>query len=80
MFSLASFIIFTLAIGFVQPLTPYCVTKPLNSTSECFYLEQAGQTIHGGALGYLKEATGIGRKKRQAPRRFHLLLSPLLLA
>ncbi|KHN77568.1 Major facilitator superfamily domain-containing protein 6 [Toxocara canis] len=68
MFSLASFIIFTLAIGFVQPLTPYCVTKPVNATSECFYLEQAGQVVHGGALGYLKEAAGIGRKKRQAPQ------------
>uniref|UniRef100_A0A0R3S499 MFS_1_like domain-containing protein n=1 Tax=Elaeophora elaphi TaxID=1147741 RepID=A0A0R3S499_9BILA len=63
-FSLASFIISTLAIGFVQPLTPYCVVKPVNVTTKCFYLEPAGQTIRGGALGYLKKATGIGRKKR----------------
>uniref|UniRef100_A0A0R3R6U4 MFS_1_like domain-containing protein n=1 Tax=Brugia timori TaxID=42155 RepID=A0A0R3R6U4_9BILA len=66
-FSLASFIISTLAIGFVQPLTPYCVVKPVNVTTKCFYLEPAGQTIRGGALGYLKKATGIGRKKRSAP-------------
>ncbi|VDM19191.1 unnamed protein product [Wuchereria bancrofti] len=66
-FSLASFIVSTLAIGFVQPLTPYCVVKPVNVTTKCFYLEPAGQTIRGGALGYLKKATGIGRKKRSAP-------------
>ncbi|EJD75580.1 major facilitator superfamily transporter domain-containing protein 6 [Loa loa] len=63
-FSLASFIVSTLAIGFVQPLTPYCVVKPINVTTKCFYLEPAGQIIQGGALGYLKKATEIGRKKR----------------
>ncbi|VDN06127.1 unnamed protein product [Thelazia callipaeda] len=63
-FSLASFIVSTLAIGFVQPLTPYCVVKPVNATT-CFYLESAGQIVRGGALGYLREATGIGRKKRE---------------
>lgn len=68
MFSLASFIVSILAIGFVQPLTPYCVVKPINSTNGCFYLEQASQIVRGGALGYLKEAAGIGRKKRQASR------------
>ncbi|VDK80702.1 unnamed protein product [Litomosoides sigmodontis] len=65
-FSLASFIVSTLAIGFVQPLTPYCVVKPVNLTTKCLFLEPAGQTIRGGALGYLKKAAGIGRKKRDA--------------
>ena len=27
-------------------------------------LEPAGKIIKGGAIGYIKEATGLGRKKR----------------
>ncbi|KAK0417086.1 hypothetical protein QR680_012826 [Steinernema hermaphroditum] len=67
MFSLASLIVSTLAIGFVQPVTPFCVVLDRNSTGgQCMLLAPAGEVIRGGAIGYLREATGIGRKKREA--------------
>uniref|UniRef100_A0A914E798 Major facilitator superfamily associated domain-containing protein n=1 Tax=Acrobeloides nanus TaxID=290746 RepID=A0A914E798_9BILA len=68
LFSLGAFIVFTLAIGFVQPNTPWCVVLDKNTSAEkCpsqMILEPAGKIIKGGAIGYIKEATGLGRKKR----------------
>uniref|UniRef100_A0A914C6R7 Major facilitator superfamily associated domain-containing protein n=1 Tax=Acrobeloides nanus TaxID=290746 RepID=A0A914C6R7_9BILA len=68
LFSLGAFIVFTLAIGFVQPNTPWCVVLDKNTSVEkCprgMILEPAGKIIKGGAIGYIKEATGLGRKKR----------------
>lgn len=59
-------IVLTLAIGFVQPVTPYCVVLDKNATGdECKLLVPAGAAIRGGALGYLKEAAGFGRRKRR---------------
>uniref|UniRef100_A0A7E4VKI2 MFS_1_like domain-containing protein n=1 Tax=Panagrellus redivivus TaxID=6233 RepID=A0A7E4VKI2_PANRE len=64
LFSLGAFIISTLAIGFVQPTTPFCVVLYKNETSECKLIVGAENIVHGGALGYLKQATGLGRRKR----------------
>lgn len=60
-------VISTLAVGFVQPVTPYCVVLDKNSTGgECKLLVPADEVIRGGALGYLKEAAGFGgRRKRE---------------
>uniref|UniRef100_A0A915EHD5 Major facilitator superfamily associated domain-containing protein n=1 Tax=Ditylenchus dipsaci TaxID=166011 RepID=A0A915EHD5_9BILA len=66
LFSLGAMIIFTLAIGFVQPITPYCVVLDKNDTGgECKLLVPAGEMIRGGALGLLKEAAGFGRRRRR---------------
>ncbi|KAI3415711.1 hypothetical protein GPALN_005300 [Globodera pallida] len=65
LFSLCSMIVFTLAVGFVQPLTPYCVVLDQNSTGgECKFLVPASEIISGGALGYIKKVAGIGRRRR----------------
>ena len=65
MFSLGALIISTLAVGFVQPVTPYCVVLDKNDTGgECKLIIPAEEVVRGGALGYLKEATGLGRRKR----------------
>lgn len=59
-------IVLTLAIGFVQPVTPYCIVLDKNDTgNKCKLLVPAGSAIRGGALGYLKEAAGFGRRKRR---------------
>ncbi|KAK5984778.1 Major facilitator superfamily and Major facilitator superfamily domain [Trichostrongylus colubriformis] len=66
LFSLGSLIVFTLAIGFVQPITPYCVVLvPGGNTSCQMMLVPAGKVIRGGALGMLKEAV-VGRTRREA--------------
>nr|CDJ82706.1 Major facilitator superfamily MFS-1 domain containing protein [Haemonchus contortus] len=66
LFSLGSLIVFTLAIGFVQPITPYCVVLVPEANTSCqMVLVPAGKVIRGGALGMLKEAV-VGRTKRQA--------------
>ncbi|CAI4228913.1 unnamed protein product [Auanema sp. JU1783] len=66
MFSTGSLIVFTLAVGFVQPVTPYCVVLVPERNASCqFVLAPAGKVIRGGALGMLKEAV-VGRNKRQA--------------
>lgn len=66
LFSLGAMIISTLAIGFVQPVTPYCVVLDKNDTGgECKLLVPAGEAIRGGALGYLKEAAGLGRRRKR---------------
>ncbi|KAI6204986.1 hypothetical protein M3Y94_00740700 [Aphelenchoides besseyi] len=65
LFSLASLIVFTLAIGFVQPATPFCVILDRNSTNECKLLVPASEIVRGGALGYLKEAAGLGKRRRR---------------
>uniref|UniRef100_A0AC34PUK8 Major facilitator superfamily associated domain-containing protein n=1 Tax=Panagrolaimus sp. JU765 TaxID=591449 RepID=A0AC34PUK8_9BILA len=70
LFSLGAFIVSTLAIGFVQPITPYCVVLDKNDTGgECKLLVPADKIVRGGALGYLKEATGFGRRKRDTANR-----------
>ncbi|KAK6742762.1 hypothetical protein RB195_010183 [Necator americanus] len=66
LFSLGSLIVFTLAVGFVQPITPYCVVLvPKENTSCQMVLVPAGKVVRGGALGMLKEAV-VGRTKRRA--------------
>ncbi|KAL3093394.1 hypothetical protein niasHS_005908 [Heterodera schachtii] len=63
--SLCSMVVFTLAVGFVQPLTPYCVVLDQNSTGgECKFLVPASEIVRGGALGYIKKVAGIGRRRR----------------
>lgn len=117
LFSLAAMVVFMLAIGFVQPVTPYCVVlaadrnktlarnKAISAAKatvgkggggvpkinpQCtgvrldsalhrflwiffsrtklpgdMWLVPAGEIIRGGALGYLKQAAGFGRRKRE---------------
>ncbi|KAI1718365.1 MFS_1 like family domain-containing protein [Ditylenchus destructor] len=66
LFSLGAMIVFTLAIGFVQPITPFCVVLDKNDTGgECKLLVPASEVVRGGALGYLKEAAGFGRRRRR---------------
>ncbi|KAI6224344.1 MFS domain-containing protein [Aphelenchoides fujianensis] len=66
LFSLASLCVFTLAIGFVQPPTPFCVVLDRNNSGgECKLLVPAGEIIRGGALGFLKEAAGVGKRRRR---------------
>ncbi|EYB91381.1 hypothetical protein Y032_0206g1961 [Ancylostoma ceylanicum] len=66
LFSLGSLIVFTLAVGFVQPITPYCVVLvPEGNTSCQMMLVPAGKVVRGGALGMLKEAV-VGRTRRRA--------------
>ncbi|CEF68037.1 Major facilitator superfamily and Major facilitator superfamily domain, general substrate transporter and Major facilitator superfamily associated domain-containing protein [Strongyloides ratti] len=66
LFSLGSLVISTLAIGFVQPQTPYCVILDKNITKDnCMYLAAAGPAIKGGPLGLIKESVGLGRRKRR---------------
>uniref|UniRef100_A0A914YRZ9 Major facilitator superfamily associated domain-containing protein n=1 Tax=Panagrolaimus superbus TaxID=310955 RepID=A0A914YRZ9_9BILA len=70
MFSLSALIISTLAVGFVQPVTPYCVVLDKNDTGgECKLIIPAEEVVRGGALGYLKEATGLGRRKRDTANK-----------
>lgn len=71
LFSLGSWIVFILAVGFVQPLTPYCVVlvpDSLGGNTSCqMMLVPAGNIIRGGALGMLKEAVvGRTRTRRHA--------------
>lgn len=55
---------FTLAVGFVQPITPYCVVLVPEGNATCqMMLVPAGKIIRGGALGMLKEAV-VGRTRR----------------
>ncbi|VDP05616.1 unnamed protein product [Heligmosomoides polygyrus] len=64
LFSLGSLIVFTLAVGFVQPITPYCVVLVPEGNATCqMMLVPAGKIIRGGALGMLKEAV-VGRTRR----------------
>ncbi|CAJ0579076.1 unnamed protein product, partial [Mesorhabditis spiculigera] len=73
-FSLGSLIVFTLAIGFVQPSTQYCVSimeseageavKPQENDTCISLLTNAGEVIPGGAVGFLKKKIGLGRRKR----------------
>ncbi|KAK6036015.1 hypothetical protein COOONC_26480 [Cooperia oncophora] len=66
LFSLGSLIVFTLAIGFVQPITPYCVVLVPGLNTSCqMMLVPASKVIRGGALGMLKEAV-VGRTRRGA--------------
>ncbi|VDL75744.1 unnamed protein product [Nippostrongylus brasiliensis] len=66
LFSLGSLIVFTLAVGFVQPITPYCVVLVPEENSTCqMMLVPAGRVVRGGALGMLKEAV-VGRTRRRA--------------
>lgn len=66
-------VVFTLAIGFVQPVTPYCVVLDKNDTGgECKLLVSANEIIRGGALGYLKQAAGLGRRKRDTGNREYI--------
>uniref|UniRef100_A0A915N9Y2 Major facilitator superfamily associated domain-containing protein n=1 Tax=Meloidogyne javanica TaxID=6303 RepID=A0A915N9Y2_MELJA len=59
-------IVFTLAVGFVQPLTPYCVVLDKNNTGgECKFLVPASKIIRGGALGYIKKVADIGRRRKR---------------
>uniref|UniRef100_A0A0N5ATI8 MFS domain-containing protein n=1 Tax=Syphacia muris TaxID=451379 RepID=A0A0N5ATI8_9BILA len=55
-FSLVSYILFTWAIGSVQPDTPFCVTKPENS-SGCFKLTEAGEVTHGALFNAMDTLT-----------------------
>ncbi|CAD6197399.1 unnamed protein product [Caenorhabditis auriculariae] len=65
LFSLGSLIVFTLAVGLVQPVTPYCVVYLPEGNRSCrMMLAPAGNVIRGGALGMLKEAV-VGGSKRQ---------------
>uniref|UniRef100_A0AC35TU93 MFS_1_like domain-containing protein n=1 Tax=Rhabditophanes sp. KR3021 TaxID=114890 RepID=A0AC35TU93_9BILA len=68
MFSLGSLVISTLAIGFVQPNTPYCIILDQNATGgeHCMYLAQAGPAVKGGPIGLIKESVGLGRRRRDA--------------
>jgi hypothetical protein len=46
--SLASLCVFTLAIGFVQPATPFCVVLERNNTgAECKMLVTADEIVKG---------------------------------
>ena len=75
LFSIGAFIVSTLAIGFVQPITPYCVVLDKNDTGgECKLIVPADKIVRGGALGYLKEATGFGRKKRDTTGNSRIFL------
>ncbi|CAI5444939.1 unnamed protein product [Caenorhabditis angaria] len=75
LFSLGSLIVFTLAIGLVQPVTPYCIVYVPEGKPSCrTMLAPAGKIIRGGALGMLKAAvvggneagnSGKQRQKRQ---------------
>uniref|UniRef100_A0A914MD32 Major facilitator superfamily associated domain-containing protein n=2 Tax=Meloidogyne incognita TaxID=6306 RepID=A0A914MD32_MELIC len=66
LFSVGSMIVFTLAVGFVQPLTPYCVVLDKNNTGgECKFLVPASKIIRGGALGYIKKVADIGRRRKR---------------
>uniref|UniRef100_A0A158PCI4 MFS domain-containing protein n=1 Tax=Angiostrongylus cantonensis TaxID=6313 RepID=A0A158PCI4_ANGCA len=63
LFSLGSWIVFTLAVGFVQPITPYCVVLVPGGNKSCqMMLVPAGVVVRGGALGMLKEAV-VGRTR-----------------
>ncbi|CAJ0941122.1 unnamed protein product, partial [Mesorhabditis belari] len=78
LFSLGSLIIFTLAIGLVQPITPFCVVlmetedgrpAPPTGNETCVsMLSPPGEVIRGGAIGMLKEVAGLGKKRREARR------------
>ncbi|CAD5234065.1 unnamed protein product [Bursaphelenchus xylophilus] len=66
LFSLGTFIVFTLAVGFVQPATPFCVVLDKNSSGgECKLLRPASEIIRGGAIGFIKQAAGFGRRRRR---------------
>ncbi|VDD88283.1 unnamed protein product [Enterobius vermicularis] len=56
LFSIVSYILFTWAIGSVQPDTPFCVTKPENS-SGCFKLTEAGEVAHGALFNAMDALT-----------------------
>ncbi|CAB3401422.1 unnamed protein product [Caenorhabditis bovis] len=71
LFSLGSLIVFTLAVGLVQPVTPYCIVYMPEGNKTCqTMLAPAGNVIRGGALGMLKAAVvgndGPKRHRRQA--------------
>ncbi|GMT20001.1 hypothetical protein PFISCL1PPCAC_11298, partial [Pristionchus fissidentatus] len=67
LFSLASLIVFTLMIGFVQPQTPMCVVYMPEMNRTCkMALSPAGRVVHGGVLGLVKNSAGLGRNRRQA--------------
>uniref|UniRef100_A0A914NSY7 Major facilitator superfamily associated domain-containing protein n=1 Tax=Meloidogyne incognita TaxID=6306 RepID=A0A914NSY7_MELIC len=52
LFSVGSMIVFTLAVGFVQPLTPYCVVLDKNNTGgECKFLVPASKIIRVADIG-----------------------------
>lgn len=79
LFALGALVAFTLAIGFVQPATPFCVVLDKNSTGgECKLLRPASEIIRGGAIGFIKQAAGFGRRRRRdVPNRecgVHVLL------
>ncbi|CAI2348949.1 unnamed protein product [Caenorhabditis sp. 36 PRJEB53466] len=71
LFSLGSLVVFTLAVGLVQPVTPYCIvyneSSEGNKTCQTM-LAPAGKVIRGGALGMLKE-TLVGGSTRPARHR-----------
>jgi hypothetical protein len=64
MFSLACWILFTLGIGFVEPGTPFCIREYRNASGSYRQLTKAGPIVKGGALGYLKQATGLRRRRK----------------
>lgn len=69
LFSLGSLVLFTLGIGLVQPVTPYCIVYVPEGNKTCqTMLAPAGKIIRGGALGMLKE-TLVGGSTRPARQR-----------
>lgn len=71
LFSLGCWIVFTLAIGFVEPGTPFCLKVYRNETGSYKILDVAQKTVQGGFTGQvIKAATGGGRRKRRAGSPF----------
>ncbi|CAO4371425.1 Protein CBG09151 [Caenorhabditis briggsae] len=70
LFSLGSLVLFTLGIGLVQPVTPYCIVYVPEGNKTCqTMLAPAGKIIRGGALGMLKETLVGGSTKPARHRR-----------